>query len=396
MLSVRTLDNAIYYLLFIYAGVSGISRVGVYISIILLSLIAVIRYIREPFSLNIDSHISQGMKVLLGVLIVSTIMSSNFLISIEFLSRSLALILPFFVAATFIKENRTIDKLVLIMSISILCGSAVAIFQGLHGNYRASSFLGIMNFAGAIGLILPMLIVYIFEHKNIEKSKRYLLMVAAFVSIIALLFNGTRSIWISTIICLVTYLLISGRFQKKKVIITIATAIILIFAVLLMNNSFIKRVESIANTTTDTSNIKRINMWYFAIDVFKEHPLLGTGLATLPSHTGTFISREDSLPVWDKAKGDHVHNIFLQVLAENGVIGLSGFLFFWHKVLLSIWQRMNYPDSKMWSYVALLCTLNFLIHGMFDYIIALKTVMYAYSFILGLAYANFNNSKILN
>ena len=103
---------------------------------------------------------------MLGALVLSMILSSHFIMSLKALALIISKILTFFIAATFVKNNKMIDKMVLLMAISLLCGSLVAIWQGIHGMARATSFLGIMDFAGVIGLIFPVLIVYSFGYKN--------------------------------------------------------------------------------------------------------------------------------------------------------------------------------------------------------------------------------------
>lgn len=397
MISVKTLDTAINYLLLLYAMVAGISRGGVYTTILLLSAVAIIRYIKEPFPLNIDKDITLGMKVIVSALVLSTIFSSHFLMSLKSLVIIIFKIIPFFIAAIFIKNNKTIDKIVLFMAVSLLCGSLVCIWQGLHGMERAKSFLGIMDFAGVIGLIFPVLIVYSFEYKSESMWKNYLFKLTSVVAIIALLFNGTRSIWISTILCSIIYVFISGGYRNKRLLVSIAVGVTLIFAIGFMNHNFTQRAESIANTTTDVANIKRINMWHYAIDVFKEHPFIGTGLGALPAFTGNFMIREESKPIWDVAKGDHIHNTFLQILAENGIVGLSAFLFFLYSAIKSMWRKMYHNNIRIWAQIALLCTIDFIIHGMFDYVITINVVMYTYWFLLGMSYAYFKgNPNISN
>ena len=73
----------------------------------------------------------------------------------------------------------------------------------------------------------------------------------------------------------------------------------------------------IQNVGTDSSSLTRISMWTYAWQTFLEHPIIGIGW---------FGIRYSSLAssIVDATTG--CHNIYLELLAETGIIGFSVFV----------------------------------------------------------------------
>ena len=74
------------------------------------------------------------------------------------------------------------------------------------------------------------------------------------------------------------------------------------------------------NSVTQFEAMQRSNLWLTAIDLWRENPLLGVGLAGFPLHAG-----------FGDVLGVYPHNIILELGCETGLVGLvlfSAFCFF--------------------------------------------------------------------
>lgn len=72
----------------------------------------------------------------------------------------------------------------------------------------------------------------------------------------------------------------------------------------------------------DVSLARRISMARGGLQIFKDHPFEGTGLGTLVSVYPRYET------VYDGKVVDHVHNDYVELLADNGIIGgLCGLAF---------------------------------------------------------------------
>ncbi len=76
-------------------------------------------------------------------------------------------------------------------------------------------------------------------------------------------------------------------------------------------------------TDANFSTMQRFAQWQAAIDMARSAPVFGVGLGGYDAAYPTF-----RLPRWEVGLG-HAHNIYLNFLAEAGVIGLLGYIVLW-------------------------------------------------------------------
>jgi O-antigen ligase len=111
--------------------------------------------------------------------------------------------------------------------------------------------------------------------------------------------------------------------------------------------------------------IERVAHWLAALRMWELAPWLGVG----PGNYAT-IYPSVALPLWRDPLG-HAHNIYLNVLAETGVVGFGTFLLFWSSLIGWLFVQMRrvlLPGS--WSRALAVGVLGVLahlaIHNFFD------------------------------
>jgi O-antigen ligase len=386
------LDTAITYIILAFAAVMGFSRGGIHTLAVLLILLALVRFFMRPFAPPLEKEIKGALLIFFGALFISCVFSGDPAASFKFLFRTVVKFAPFFVVVAFLKDKEIPDKAAVLMTGSMIVGSAIAFWQVLHGAGRGAvkSALGVMDFAGLIGLLVPVLLVKGLD-RDTDGRRRCLFLASALLALVALLYNGTRAVWVAMLIVAVAYIIIiialNGRKSYKA---AIAVGLMLCVAGLFFttNSAMSTRLQTITDPNVK-SNHERLVMWQYAFDIFTEHPLLGVGLATLPTLP---MSPEEEKKLRDDpatyAYG-HVHNNFLQMLAENGIVGGMAFAYLYFCILKTAVRRMRQPETRNWAMIAFLCTVAFLVHGFFDYTFTISTIMYSYWLIIGLAFANF-------
>lgn len=389
MLTIAGMDTTVKYLVLAFAAVMGFSRGGIHTAFWLLLVATVIRYCRQPFPLAIDRNFKQAMLIFLGTLAISTAFSGDIGASLRFLGLIIIKIMPVFVVVAAVQNRKVTEQAAALMAGSILFGSLVAFWQVAHGAGRGkvTSFLGVMDFGGIIGLIMPVLIVKGFDRET-EKRLRGLYLVAAALAMVALVYNGTRAVWIAALVTTGLYVIITlimnGRRAIKPVV-AISIMLLLVALIFTANDSLSARLQTLTNMNF-RSNHERVLMWQYALDNFKSHPVFGVGLAALPTYAFT---PEEALELKANPSYGHVHNTIMQIMAENGIVGLFGFLTLFVTIVKTALTKIRNGQARSWALIALLCTVDFFVHGLFDYTFTITTVMYSYWFILGLAYANF-------
>jgi O-antigen ligase len=120
--------------------------------------------------------------------------------------------------------------------------------------------------------------------------------------------------------------------KHRRSLISAGLATVLIFSAIAwqqynQNPSFKRRYESILHPSDIPSVEYRMQIWDYNYYLFKKNPVFGVGY----KNNGMVLRRsndtEDGLVKYRrKLEGYHAHNIFLQALAESGIVGVALFL----------------------------------------------------------------------
>ncbi|MEZ4614096.1 MAG: O-antigen ligase family protein [Caldilineaceae bacterium] len=90
--------------------------------------------------------------------------------------------------------------------------------------------------------------------------------------------------------------------------------------------------------------IERLAHWDAALRMWDRAPWLGIG----PGNYAT-IYPEVNLPQWEEALG-HAHNIYLNMLAEGGLLGFFAYLLLWSSILFWLGQQLRRAQlSPVWQ-----------------------------------------------
>ncbi len=116
----------------------------------------------------------------------------------------------------------------------------------------------------------------------------------------------------------------------------------------------VDRTRSVANVSTDVSNIERLNRWVSAWRMFTERPLTGFGPGTyqfeyIPYQKPELMNRLTVTDPWNvpEGSGGTAHSEYLLALSEMGVAGLLGWLLLmgrWIWLATSRWR--THPRKK--------------------------------------------------
>ena len=221
--------------------------------------------------------------------------------------------------------------------------------------------------------------------RNIKKEniKNILLITFLTLSLLAIIFSGSRGIWVSSIFGLLAgvYLLspykflnLKPYFKKIKLLAgdkrrgaLIIFSVIIFFLVIPISNftlkqnqisqlsmeglemsdeeksAFLKRALSIADLS-ETSNKGRLEIWDLAVNSVLEHPFLGVGAGNFP------VILEQNYSA--SKMGSSAHNLYLEIAAEIGLFGLAVFLFILAEILQKsyrlFWSLKN-KSSKIFA-----------------------------------------------
>lgn len=286
--------------------------------------------------------------------------------------------MPFIVIVFLLKNYVDAKKVILASFVGISFVATYAVYQGLNGISRANGFYGHpMTLGGWLCIFMPLLLIEFFEKRLL--GKYYWLSGIAFcVCSAGLVFNATRGAWLAVaIVC--GLLLIYYMLKSKRNVVIGALFIILISVVLVNNPRFMHRLDTIDDFTKYQSNTERILIWQSAWNMFKDHPILGVGLG---QYTVNY-QQKYILPHAKEPNLGHAHNNFMQMLAENGIVGFIGFIVMFGYIIfknLIDWFKVK----NVYALMIVSATVCLLLQGFTEYNVGNSAVIKMYWLVLGL------------
>ncbi len=244
---------------------------------------------------------------------------------------------------------------------SLFINDFVVIWQGLQGITRPAGFAGSYMFLGGMLLFLCSMLLVILMTEDLKYSKklRGVVFIILFFSLIAVLYNATRIVWIGLgLTALVLFFLL--QYHKKRYGVYFLIAVVIFSGVFMMNPAFKNRLSSVADMN-NVSNSERILMWNSAWNMFNDHPLFGVGIGNYVDQFEDHYKSSESKEEGHK----HPHNVLLSMLSQAGIIGgisyLVMFLYFLGESFL-FWKNRRLMVALMFSAV----TFVYLINGLTD------------------------------
>lgn len=286
--------------------------------------------------------------------------------------------MPFVVVIFLLNNYFDAKKVMLTGFAGITLTSVYAVYQGLSGMSRANGFYGHpMTLGGWLCIFLPLFLIEFFERRLL--GKYYWLAGLAFcICSAGLVFNATRGAWLAVAI-VSAVLLIYYMFKSKRNLAVSIIFVALISAVLVNNPKFMHRLDTIDDFNKYQSNTERILIWQSAWNMFKDQPILGVGLGQYTkNYQQKYISPEAKEP-----KLGHAHNNFMQMLAENGIVGFAGFVIMFGYIIfknLITWVK----GRNVYALMIVSATVCLLLQGFTEYNVGNSAVIKMYWLVLGL------------
>ncbi|MEL7222328.1 MAG: O-antigen ligase family protein [Bacteroidota bacterium] len=241
---------------------------------------------------------------------------------------------------------------------------------------------------GAVTLLLLPFVFLFDASKRMDEiiPKHWFNMLWFALLLVGVYLSFSRAAWLSTIAAILLLLLVYFiGIQPKHLFLALITALAGVAFFLpqlsqqLSNNqaksktgTLWEQLLSSANTTTDASNLERLNRYSCAIRMTKDKPWIGFGPGTFQFAYLDYQKQEEMTRISVTSTGKHkpgrgggAHSEYLQAFAETGVVG--GLL--WLGVIISmLWVGLkNYRVQQQKITLALLFGLTtFFIHAFFN------------------------------
>ncbi len=192
-----------------------------------------------------------------------------------------------------------------------------------------ASYINQHHFAAFMEMIIGLTLGMLFGNA-VEKDKRLLLIIAVILMGIAVILTGSRGGFLSLIVIL-GFLVLTNVFlgdplkendkkiasKKNLILVGSSVGLMLLLVSLVIWLGQESSVERIGDVNQVDFTTGRTHFWSVAIEIFKNNPIIGTGLDTFQMAFTQYDTWSGSLRI------EQAHNDYLQTLTDAGIIGFA-------------------------------------------------------------------------
>jgi O-antigen ligase len=233
-----------------------------------------------------------------------------------------------------------------------------------YGGIPFGPYVNRNHFAGFAELMIPIALVPLVLGK-VRRERLFIVSIFALVPIVAVLLCASRAGIVSFVVEMVfLFVLLAVRKVRSKYV--LVGGVVVLCALLVVSwigvQQVIQRFSSYS--TLEVTSGKRAAMRHDTWQIFRDHPVLGTGLGTLQMVFPPYDSLYDGRVV------NHSHNDYLEALAETGILGglcCAGFLAILLMQSLKSLGRLGTSFNSALNLSGLVGCSGLLVHSLFDF-----------------------------
>ncbi len=311
---------------------------------------AILLLLRTPQALIKPAYLNPITALLLAHIFwifVTMLFSSAPVISLKYFVAKLWYIIPFyFLSIHLIKNTDDFRKIIrltfwplFLVTVGILIRHSMFGFTFESANHVVTPiFRNHVSYASALVLFLP----FIWFLMVLEKSRKLKLiyMAGIIVFVTGIYFSYTRAAILAALIALVCYFLIRYKLFFKSIMIALPLFTGIVYY-LIKDNNYVNFAPDFERTVMhsefsnlldatykleDISTMERVYRWVAGSQMFVEKPWLGFGPGSFYSFYKNYTVNMFETYVSDNPEHSGIHNNFLMILVEQGIIGLLIFL----------------------------------------------------------------------
>jgi putative inorganic carbon (HCO3(-)) transporter len=302
----------------------------------------------NSYHIKFYRQIFTPLLILLVISILSLINASEVNLGLFQILQLLKVYLLFFFIFNFVNSKQRYKTVLLALFFALIIELCIGSIQyyineyidlGIFSDARPTRFrqLGADSFVGVTGttstvhifssylvMLLPIFFsAYIAEDRS---SRKIIYLPVLIGGVILLIFTFSRSGWIGFVVMALCYLFLAGLFSEnrfKTILMSSLLAVIIVVLISIFWEPIFLRITG----DDHGAAFSRIPMMIIALEIIKSNPIIGIGINNYihvaPFYDPTGLTYTYLQPV---------HNVFLQLTAEVGIIGLLAFFWFLWKI----------------------------------------------------------------
>lgn len=172
--------------------------------------------------------------------------------------------------------------------------------------------------------------------ESVRRRGLFLALIAA--NMFALVLTYSRGPWLVMALA-IGFILLLNRYYKTLAAFAGIAALSLLIVIFppVKNNAFLNDLNSRVMSTLGGYSSGREVIYAVAFKMIADHPLAGVGIGGVEKNYSDYVRRVEWAPAERKEMVyGHLHNLYLQVYAETGIIGFASFLWLCFLVLYAL------------------------------------------------------------
>jgi O-antigen ligase len=245
----------------------------------------------------------------------------------------------------------------------------------------------------AIGLyVSSCLLLFSPRHRIVPRAIFVLLFLA--ICAVSVLISTSRTAWLGILVTIIisAYILIKHKRPFFLGALSVMTGCVILY---LFNDIIHTRITQIFTDlslffsgVTTTSIGFRLLMWKAALEMFFSNPIFGVGPGEYKTTIAGFVSSgrfPESILQFNQP-----HNMYLFTLATTGLIGLSGLLFMFYRILRHSKNLLGpVRNQKIFGFLALSALIHFMVAGLTESLLNIHVLICTFAFIMGVSLREF-------
>lgn len=172
-----------------------------------------------------------------------------------------------------------------------------------------------------------------------------------FLLVVCLVLTYSRGAWLS----LFAVMIILGAWAHKGKYLFFGVLSLVGF-ILLTESSVLERMNSILHPLSESSSALRLAIWHSTLYIVGDYPIFGIGWGAFPVvYPGFDYFLSDPKPIIY-----HAHNLYLQIIAENGLVGFVFWALVVGRCIQKLWKKIRRQDPLA---LAVFCALGVMLFG---------------------------------
>lgn len=363
------------------ALVTSITLTGIliYVSLVLFIFLFLLKQKEVDYSPDL-SFIIKAFLIYIFAFTISKLINSGCNEACKALIKTFQDLFIFLWAYVFIsrKENRKIFGYGLFLAIFITVGYGILQFFHLDFFYRQENINRISGFHRNTYSYAGQLIVFFFFlllecKKNTNKIFKTALLSLTFFCILN---SSERAVILGVLIAIVFYLFFTNT--KKEDFTKIVFVLSLPFLITTIFHDYVlKRINNAFSSSKGVKRNIRFKIWKSAIAVWKKNILFGVGKFPVFIYKPTGGFKIQYLT--------HAHNVYLQILVANGLLGLLAFLNLFYTFIRILLKHVRQSNVAL---CLLLIIIAFSVEGFFEFFYGDSEVRYLLIYFSGYTFGN--------